>query len=52
MVGTGTNGVDVVGPGEVAGDCDAQVFVVINCGNGISIHKVFGGRRRSETEID
>ena len=52
LVGTATNGVGVVGPGDVAGDCDAQVFVVTNCGNGLSIDKVFSGRRRSETERD
>ena len=52
VVGTGTNGVDVVGPGEFAGDCNAQVFVVTNCGSGLSIDKVFDGRRRSETETD
>ena len=51
-VGTGADGVDVVGPEEAAGDCDAQVFAVTNCGNGLSIDKVFGGRRRSGTETD
>ena len=40
MVGTGTNEVDVVRPEEVAGDCDAQVFVVTNCANRLSIDKV------------
>ena len=49
MVGTGTDGVDVVGPGEVAGDRDAQVFLMTNCGNGVFIDKVFGGKKRSKT---